>query len=83
VAVFRGFIERSRLAWLVAQIMLCALFDFSLLFTAVSAVFSLKTDSLWTLVGAAAATVILNGLLMAVLFSLPVRHYFRPFDEDQ
>lgn len=82
-AVLRGFIQRSRLAWLVAQIMLCALFDFSLLFTAISAVFSLKTESLWTMLGAAVATAVLNGLMMGFLFSIPVRNYFRPLDDDQ
>jgi hypothetical protein len=82
-ALFRGLIERSRLAWLVAQIMLCALFDFSLLFIAVSAVFSLKTESLWIMVGSAAVTALLNGLLVGFLFSIPVRNYFRPLHEDQ
>ncbi|MEI7850216.1 MAG: hypothetical protein WCH86_00120 [Kiritimatiellales bacterium] len=79
-ALLRGFIERSRLAWLVAQIMLTALFDFSLLFAAISAVFSLKTDSLWIMVGSAVATTVLNGLLMVLLFVIPVRNYFRPLD---
>ncbi len=79
-ALFRGFIERSRLAWLVAQIMLCALFDFSLLFAAISAVFSLKTESLWIMVGSAVAATVLNGLLMVLLFVIPVRNYFRPLD---
>ena len=83
VAILRGLIERSRLAWLVTQIMLCALFDFSLLFTAVSAVFSLKTASLWGMFGAAVATAVLNGLMMGLLFSIPVRDYFRPLDDDQ
>jgi len=79
-ALLRGFIERSRLAWLVAQIMLTALFDFSLLFAAISAVFSLKTESLWIMVGCAVATTVLNGLLMVLLFAIPVRNYFRPLD---
>jgi hypothetical protein len=82
-ALFRGLIERSRLAWLITQIMLCALFDFSLLFAAVSAVFSLKTESLWIMVGSAAVTALLNGLLVGFLFSIPVRNYFRPLHEDQ
>jgi len=79
-ALFRGFIERSRLAWLVTQVMLTALFDFSLLFAAISAVFSLKTESLWIMVGSAVATTVLNGLLMVLLFAIPVRNYFRPLD---
>jgi len=79
-ALFRGFIERSRLAWLVAQIMLTALFDFSLLFIAISAVFSLKTESLWVMLGAAVVTSTLNGLLLVFLFAIPVRNYFRPLD---
>ena len=81
-ALFRGFIERSRLAWLVAQIMLSAIFDFSLLFTAVSAMFSLKTESLWIMLGAAVVTAALNGLLMIFLFAIPIRNYLRPVDED-
>jgi hypothetical protein len=83
VAIFRGFIERSRLAWLVAQLMLCALFDFCLLFAAISAVLSAKTGDLWGMLAAAAVTVILNGMLMAFLFSFQVRHYFRPLDDDE
>ena len=79
-ALFRGFIERSRLAWLVAQIMLTALFDFSLLFAAVSAIFSLKTESLWVMLVAAVTTSVLNGLMMIFLLSIPIRNYFRPLD---
>lgn len=79
-ALFRGFLERSRLAWLVAQIMLTALFDFSLLFAAVSAVFSLKTESLWIMLGAAVTISVLNGLMMVFLLSIPIRNYFRPLD---
>ncbi|MBI9019706.1 MAG: hypothetical protein JEZ10_00415 [Verrucomicrobia bacterium] len=82
-AVFRGFIQRSRLAWLVTQTMLFALFDFSILFTAVSTVLSLKTETLWGMAGAVASITILNGLLVGVLFSIPVRQYFRPFDDNQ
>ena len=78
VAVFRGFIQRSRLAWLVSQIMLSALFAFSLLFTVTSAVLSLKTESLWTLLGIALLTAVANGLLLGFLFSLPVCDYFSP-----
>ena len=81
-ALFRGLIERSRLAWLIVQIMLCALFDFSLLFAAVSAVFSLKTESLWVLLGFAVVTAVLNGLLMILLFVIPIRNYLRPLDDD-
>ena len=81
-ALFRGLIERSRLAWLVAQIMLCALFDFSLLFAAVSALFSLKTESLWIMVGAAVIAAVLNGLMMFFLFAIPIRNYFRPAGEE-
>ncbi len=81
-ALFRGLIERSRLAWLITQIMLCALFDFSLLFAAVSAMFSLKTESLWIMVGSAVVTAVLNGLLMIFLFAIPIRNYLRPAGED-
>jgi hypothetical protein len=83
VAIFRGFIQRSRLAWLVSQIMLSAMFAFSLLFTTISAVFSLKTQGLWIMLGSALATAILNGLLLGFLFSLPVCDYFSPLDKDQ
>ena len=78
VAVFRGFIQRSRLAWLVTQMMLAALFAFSLLFTVVSAVLSLKTESLWGLMGLAVVVAVLNGLLLGFLFSMPVCDYFSP-----
>jgi len=83
VAVFRGFIERSRLAWLVSQIMLAALFSFSLLFTVVSALLSFQEDGRWVLFGIALLTAILNGLLLGILFSLPVCDYFRPIDKDR
>ncbi|MCC7300310.1 MAG: hypothetical protein IT583_04465 [Verrucomicrobia bacterium] len=83
VAVFRGFIQRSRLAWLVAQIMLSAMFAFSLLFTTITALFSLKAEGLWVMVVAALVTAILNGLLLGFLFSLPVCDYFSPMDKDQ
>lgn len=83
VAVFRGFIERSRLAWLVAQLMLAALFSFSLLFTVVSAVLSFQAEGLWLLFGAALLVAVLNGLLLGVLFSLPVCDYFRPTDDNR
>lgn len=83
VSIFRGFIQRSRLAWLVAQIMLAAMFAFSLLFTTISAIFSLKTHGLWVMLGAALATAILNGLLLGFLFSLPVCDYFSPNDGNQ
>jgi hypothetical protein len=82
VAVFRGFIQRSRLAWLVAQIMLSALFAFSVLFTAISAIFSLQTESLWILLGLAVLTAVLNGLLLGFLFSLPVCDYFSPANDE-
>ncbi len=83
VAIFKGFIQRSRLAWLVAQIMLAAMFAFSLLFTTISAVFALKTQGLWIMLGAALVTAVLNGLLLGFLFSLPVCDYFSPIDKDQ
>lgn len=83
VAVFRGFIERSRLAWLVSQIMLAALFSFSLLFTVVSALLSFQEDGRWVLFGIALLTAVLNGLLLGILFSLPVCDYFRPIDKDR
>lgn len=83
VAVFKGFIKRSRLAWLVSQIMLSALFAFSLLFTVISALFSLRDQGLWIMLGAALLAAILNGLLLGFLFSLPVCDYFSPRDSNQ
>jgi len=35
------------------------------------------------MVGAAMATAVLNGLMVGFLFSVPVRDYFRPLDDDQ
>jgi hypothetical protein len=84
VSIFRGFIQRSRLAWLVSQIMLSAMFAFSVLFTMISAVFSLKSQGLWIMLGAAMGTAVLNGVLLGFLFSLPVCDYFSPLNaEDQ
>ncbi len=77
VAIFRGFIERSRLAWLAAQLMLVSLFSFSLLFTVTTAILSFQSQGLWLLLGFALLASILNGILMGVLFSLPVCDYFR------
>lgn len=83
VSVFRGFIQRSGIAWLVAQIMLSAMFCFSVLFTMISAVFALKTQGLWVMLGAGLVAAILNGVLLGFLFSLPVCDCFSPFDESQ
>ncbi|MFA6172723.1 MAG: hypothetical protein WC701_03480 [Kiritimatiellales bacterium] len=83
VAVFRGFIERSRVAWLVSQLMLAALFSFSLLFTVVSAVLSFQAKGLWLLFGAVLLVAVLNGILLGILFSLPVCDYFRPMDDKR
>jgi hypothetical protein len=83
VATFRGFIQRSRLAWLIMRILLSALFAFSVLFTAVSAVLSMRTENLWLLFGLSLLTAVSNGLLLGFLFSLPVCDYFRPLDEDE
>jgi hypothetical protein len=82
VAIFRGFIERSRLAWLAAQLMLVSLFSFSILFTVISAVLSFKAQGLWLLFGFALLTSVLNGILLGILFSLPVCDYFRPRTES-
>ena len=82
VAIFRGFIERSRLAWLAAQLMLVSLFSFSILFTVISAVLSFKAQGLWLLFGFALLASVLNGILLGVLFSLPVCDYFRPRTES-
>jgi ABC-type Na+ efflux pump permease subunit len=82
-ALFRAVIQRSRLAWLITQIMLSALFAFSVLFTATSAVLSLKTESLWLLLALSLITALSNGLLLGFLFSLPVCEYFRPADDTQ
>ncbi len=83
VAIFRGFIERSRLVWLISQLMLAALFSFSVLFTVISAVLSFKAEGLWLLFGGALLTAVLNGLLLGVLFSLPVCDYFRSIDDSR
>lgn len=82
VAIFRGFIERSRLAWLAAQLMLVSLFSFSILFTVISAVLSFKAQGLWLLFGFALLASVLNGILLGILFSLPVCDYFRPRTES-
>jgi hypothetical protein len=82
VAVFRGVIQRSRLAWLVVQTMLSSLFAFSLLFTTVSAIFTLKSHGFALMLGAALITAILNGLFLGLLFSLPVCEYFSPKNEE-
>jgi hypothetical protein len=58
--------------------MLAALFAFSLLFTVISAVLSMKMQSLWLILGLASMTAVLNGLLLGFLFSLPVCDYFKP-----
>jgi hypothetical protein len=63
--------------------MLSALFAFSLLFTVISALFSLRDQGLWIMLGTALLTAILNGLLLGFLFSLPVCDYFSPRDENQ
>jgi hypothetical protein len=83
VAIFRGFIQRSRLAWLVSQIMLAAMFAFSLLFTVISAVLSLKAQGLAIMLGAALLAAVLNGILLGFIFSLPVCDYFSPTDKKQ
>ena len=82
VAIFRGFIERSRLAWLAAQLMLVSLFSFSILFTVISAVLSFNAQGLWLLFGFALLASVLNGILLGILFSLPVCDYFRPRTES-
>jgi len=83
VAIFRGLIQRSRLAWLVVQIMLTALFAFSLLCSTLGAVVALKTQGVGIMLGSALAVSVLDGLLLGFLFSLPVCDYFKPIDEDQ
>ena len=83
VAVFRGFIQRSRLAWLVAQIMLAALFAVSILFTTFSLVFALESKGFVIMLGAALLSAVLNGLMLGLLFSVPVCNYFKPADEAQ
>jgi len=78
VAVFHGVIQRSRLAWRTVQIMLAALFIFSLLFTVICAVLSLITQNLWILPGVAALISAVNGVLLGILFSLPICDDFQP-----
>jgi hypothetical protein len=82
VAVFRGFIQRSRLAWLVAQIMLSALFAVSILFATFTLVLMLKEKSLGLMLAAALFSAGLNGLMLGLLFSLPVCDYFKPRDAE-
>lgn len=83
VAVFRGLIQRSRLAWLVTQIMLTAMFAFSLLCSTISVVFALKTQGVGIMLGSAVGVSVLDGLLLGILFSLPVCDYFKPHADDQ
>lgn len=83
VAVFRGMIQRSRLAWLVVQIMIVALFAFSLLCTGVCAVLAVDGGNIWILLLTALLTAVVNGLLMAFLFSLPVYEYFNSDNSSQ
>lgn len=83
VAIFRGLIQRSRMAWLVVQIMLTALFAFSLLCSTLSAVFALKTQGVGIMLGSAVGVAVLDGLLLGILFSLPVSDYFKPQNVDQ
>jgi hypothetical protein len=83
VSVFRGVIQHSRFAWLVVQMMLTALFSFSLLFAVVCAALALKGGSFWFLLFTVLLTSVVNGLLIGFLFSLPVCDYFSPRDDDQ
>jgi hypothetical protein len=71
LTVYRGIIQRSRLAWLVVQVMLAALFAFSLLSTVLCAVLAVESGNLWILLFTALLTAVVNGLLMGFLFSLP------------
>ena len=80
--LFRGFIERSRLAWLIAQMMLIALFASSLLFTCISAILSLSIKSFWALAAVALFTAVVNGIQLGFLFSLPVCNYYCPSDKE-
>jgi len=82
VAVFRGFIQRSKLAWLVSQIMLSALFAISILFTTFGLVYSLESKGFLIMLGAALFSAVLNGLMLGFLFSLPVCDYFKASDEE-
>ncbi|MBL7016294.1 MAG: hypothetical protein ISR84_01915 [Kiritimatiellales bacterium] len=83
VAGFRGLIQRSKLAWLVAQIMLSALFAISILFTTFGLVFSLESKGFLIMLAAALFSAVLNGLMLGFLFSMPVCEYFRPAKENQ
>lgn len=81
-ALFRGFIQRSRLAWLIARMMLAALFAVSLLFATFSVVLMLKEKSISLMVTASLLAAVIDGLLMGILFSLPVCDYFKPPDNQ-
>jgi hypothetical protein len=82
VSIFRGFIKRSRLAWLIAQMMLSALFAVSLLFATVTFVLMLQDRNFGIMLLAALLAAVLDGLMLGILFSLPVCDYFQPRDED-
>ncbi len=82
VAVFRGLLQRSRLAWLVAQIMLTAMFSFSLLCTTLSVIFALKTQGIGSILIVTLSLAILDGLLLGFLFSVPVCNYFKSVEEE-
>ncbi|MDD3276380.1 MAG: hypothetical protein PHP93_04955 [Kiritimatiellales bacterium] len=69
-AVSRGITQRSPLAWLVVQIMMVALFAFSLLLTGICVVLALKGWSFWTMLLTALLTAVVNGLLVGFLFTL-------------
>jgi len=83
VAVYRGITQRSRLAWLVVQMMLIALFFSSLLFAVVCAVLAMDGGELWILLLAALLTAVVNGLLTGFLFSMPTSAVFTPKKDDQ
>ena len=83
VAVCRGISQRSRLAWLVVQIMLIALFFSSLLFAVVCAVLAMNGEELWILFFTALLTAVVNGLLTGFLFSMPTSAVFTPKQDNQ
>jgi len=83
VALFRGVIQRSRLAWLIARMMLSALFAVSILFASFTLVLMLQDKSFTLMLLAALLAAVLNGLMLGILFSLPVCDYFKPVSKDQ
>jgi hypothetical protein len=77
-----GFKERSRFAWMTAQLMLMVLFLFSLIGFGVSLASSLRTGSLLLHLLFELLAALINGVLLNFIFSLPVRDYFSTINRE-